>query len=326
MRNTITEDKGHKHVRKRRQDYSGRTDLTHRVGALLPMPPCLGRGHTGGSGQRHPRCSSAHRVGRPWVAHNKQHATPPTRQNQDYRDTPWLPTCLVFLFFLFSSFFFALFHLFFLFFFPLFFLPFVLLLKVFLFFSIFLPLSSSLFHCFSLFFLFLFSCFLFSFFVFCFFPLSLIYFSLLFCFPTLHFLISLFSLFSHHLPHFLFSLVFLIFSSLFSTLSFFTPILPLPPFFSFFIPLFPPSFLLLVFPLRFPPSSHHRPRRDRSCKHSQRGLLEPEKNMSRAVGRDADTRYGHAGSWPCTDVSEPQYTGVIKIADQHPKFPPQIKA
>ena len=31
-------------------------------------------------------------LGRPWVAHGKLHATPPTRQNQGYRDTPWLPT------------------------------------------------------------------------------------------------------------------------------------------------------------------------------------------------------------------------------------------
>ena len=84
---------GHKHVRKRRQDYSRRTDLTHRVGALLPTPSCLGiGGHTGGFRQGHPPDKSAHIMGRPWVAHNKLHATPPTRQNQDYRDTPWLPT------------------------------------------------------------------------------------------------------------------------------------------------------------------------------------------------------------------------------------------
>ena len=125
------------------------------------------------------------------------------------------------LFFCFFPFFlfFALFHLFFLFFFPLFILPFVLLLKVFLFFSIFLPLSSSLFHCFSLFFLFLFSCFLFSFFVFCFFPLSLIYVFLLFCFPTLHFLIFSFLPSSSSFPFFS------PFSPSLSPPSFFTPLL-----------------------------------------------------------------------------------------------------
>ena len=59
---------GHKHVRKRRQDYSRRTDLTHRVGALLPMPSCLGIGrHTGESRQGHPRYTDARTVERPWV-------------------------------------------------------------------------------------------------------------------------------------------------------------------------------------------------------------------------------------------------------------------
>ena len=37
-----------------------RTNRTHRVGALLPMPSCLGiGGHTGGSRQGHPRYTSA---------------------------------------------------------------------------------------------------------------------------------------------------------------------------------------------------------------------------------------------------------------------------
>ena len=48
--------------------------------------------HTGGSRQGHPQHTSAHTVGRPWVAQNKLHATPVQRQNQSYRDTPWLPT------------------------------------------------------------------------------------------------------------------------------------------------------------------------------------------------------------------------------------------
>ena len=92
----VTEHENHKHVRKRRQDDWRRTDRTHRVGVLLPMPPCLCiGGHTGGSLQGHPRYTSALTVGRPWVARNKLHATPPQRQNQGYRDTPWLPTCWV---------------------------------------------------------------------------------------------------------------------------------------------------------------------------------------------------------------------------------------
>ena len=41
----------------------------HRVGALCPMPSCLGiGGHTGGSRQGHPRYTSAQTVGRPWVS------------------------------------------------------------------------------------------------------------------------------------------------------------------------------------------------------------------------------------------------------------------
>ena len=92
VRNTITEDKV-TNTFASRGDYSRRTDLTHMVGALLPMPPCLGiGGHTGASRQGHPRYTNAHIVRRPWVAHNKLHATPPTRQNQGYRDTLWLPT------------------------------------------------------------------------------------------------------------------------------------------------------------------------------------------------------------------------------------------
>ena len=84
---------GHKHIRKRRHDCRRCTDRTHRVGTLLPMPSRLGiGGHTGGSRQGHPRYISAQTVGRLWVAHNKLHTTPPTRQNQGYRDTPWLPT------------------------------------------------------------------------------------------------------------------------------------------------------------------------------------------------------------------------------------------
>ena len=40
-----------------------------RVGALPPMPSCLGiGGHTGGSRKGHPRYTSAHTVERPWVA------------------------------------------------------------------------------------------------------------------------------------------------------------------------------------------------------------------------------------------------------------------
>ena len=84
---------GHIHVRKRRRDDKRRTDLAHRVGALLPMPCCLGiGGHTGGSWQGHPRYTSAHTMRRPWVVHYKPHAIPPKRQNQGYRDTLWLPT------------------------------------------------------------------------------------------------------------------------------------------------------------------------------------------------------------------------------------------
>ena len=50
----------HKHVRKPRQDGRRRTDRTHTVGALLPMPSCLGiGGHTGESRQGHPRYTSA---------------------------------------------------------------------------------------------------------------------------------------------------------------------------------------------------------------------------------------------------------------------------
>ena len=42
---------------------------TTRVGALLPMPSCLGiAGHPSGSRQGHPRCTGARSTGRLWVA------------------------------------------------------------------------------------------------------------------------------------------------------------------------------------------------------------------------------------------------------------------
>ena len=45
------------------------TQAQHRVGALSPMSSCLGiGGHTGGSRHGHPRYTSAHTVGRSWVA------------------------------------------------------------------------------------------------------------------------------------------------------------------------------------------------------------------------------------------------------------------
>ena len=51
-------------------DEATQAQAQHRVGALTPMPSCLGIGrHTGGSWQGHPRCNtSAPTVGRLWVA------------------------------------------------------------------------------------------------------------------------------------------------------------------------------------------------------------------------------------------------------------------
>ena len=52
------------------------TAQPQRVGALLPMPSCLGiGGHPSGSRQGHPRYTGARTTGRPWVAHtNAQRA------------------------------------------------------------------------------------------------------------------------------------------------------------------------------------------------------------------------------------------------------------
>ena len=52
------------------------TAQPHKVGALLPMPSCLGiGGHPSGSRQGHPRYTGARTTGRPWVAHtNAQRA------------------------------------------------------------------------------------------------------------------------------------------------------------------------------------------------------------------------------------------------------------
>ena len=75
---------------------TGDAPTAHRVGALLPMPSCLGiGGHTGGSRQGHPQYTSARTVGRPWVARDTLHATPPQRQDQGYHATLWLPTLCV---------------------------------------------------------------------------------------------------------------------------------------------------------------------------------------------------------------------------------------
>ena len=71
--------------------------LTARTGlALCPMPSCLG---IGGHRRAHwwvpARTPTVHQClygGRPWGARDTLHATPPRRQNQGYRDTPWLPT------------------------------------------------------------------------------------------------------------------------------------------------------------------------------------------------------------------------------------------
>ena len=83
---------GHKHVRKRIRDYSRRTVLTHRDGALFPMPSCLGIGGTLVGPGKDTHGTPVPTVERPWVVHNKLIATPPTRQNQGYRDTHRLPT------------------------------------------------------------------------------------------------------------------------------------------------------------------------------------------------------------------------------------------
>ena len=48
--------------------------------------------HTGGSRQGHPRHTSASDGGRPWVARDTLHATPPQRRDQGCHATPWLPT------------------------------------------------------------------------------------------------------------------------------------------------------------------------------------------------------------------------------------------
>ena len=58
---------------------------THaRVGALHPMPSCLGiGGHTGGSQQGHPRYTSAHTVGRPWVAQSRSTTTSCKQHSSD---------------------------------------------------------------------------------------------------------------------------------------------------------------------------------------------------------------------------------------------------
>ena len=50
---------------------------SQRVGALSPIPSCLGiGGHPSGSRQGHPRYTGARSAGRPWVAHGtRQHST-----------------------------------------------------------------------------------------------------------------------------------------------------------------------------------------------------------------------------------------------------------
>ena len=52
-----------------RHDDATQAQAQHRVGALSPMPSCLGIGeHTGGSRKGHPRYTSAHTMRKPWVA------------------------------------------------------------------------------------------------------------------------------------------------------------------------------------------------------------------------------------------------------------------
>ena len=54
------------------------TQAQYTVGASSPMPSWLGiGGHTGGSRHKHPRYTSTHTVGRPWVAppHTRAHGT-----------------------------------------------------------------------------------------------------------------------------------------------------------------------------------------------------------------------------------------------------------
>ena len=193
------------------------------------MPSCLGiGGHTGGSRQGHPRYTSAHTVGRLWVARPQTHehmapghatdTNDPKTNTRSYKHGFDDPCALLLLFFFLPSF-------------PLFF---------FLFSSLF---SSFFFFCFSVFLLF----FLF------FYILFLLPFSPPF-FSSLFFL--LFFLFFFFLPFFLLPCFLLFFKKIcffpfylfFSFFFCFHPILALffAPFFSFVFPLFSPFFFFFL--------------------------------------------------------------------------------
>ena len=63
------------------------------------------------------------------------------------------------------------------------------------------------------------------------------------------------------------------------------------------------------------PNNPNRQRRNRSCKEESRVGTRSQDGACRLeqcsdVGDEADTRYGHAGLWLCTDANEPQDTSV----------------
>ena len=64
------------------------TQAQHRVGALSPMPSCLGiGGHTGGSRHGHPRYTSAHTMGKA-VGGSTAHMSRRHRSTQQTRMSP----------------------------------------------------------------------------------------------------------------------------------------------------------------------------------------------------------------------------------------------
>ena len=83
----------HKHDRKRRQD-DRKTHPPHTQGWRF-APDAILPGHRRAHWWVLARTSTVNQCphcGQTVGGHNKLHATPPTLQNQDYRDTLWLPT------------------------------------------------------------------------------------------------------------------------------------------------------------------------------------------------------------------------------------------
>ena len=97
MRNTITEDKVTNTCAN--EDKTAVDAPTSRTGLALCCrchPAWASEGTLVGPGKDTHGSPVPAWWRRPWVAHNKLHTAPPTRQNQGYRDAPWLPTLLVF--------------------------------------------------------------------------------------------------------------------------------------------------------------------------------------------------------------------------------------